>query len=177
MNIRNTLAVSLLALVAGVSLQASAAETTSSFSTTSSVISSCSIVSVGDISIGSYDAVGANEVVGASGISSLQIRCTAGSTASFGVNAGLHNENNSECVYPSRQMANGKGDFLGYQFMATLPNGGAVFNCNEPGVQDHTPLVFDTLETKEIYMRADAYGGQAAPVGDYSDTLTIKVTF
>lgn len=172
MNIRNTLSASLLALVAGVSFQASAAEATSTFKSTASVASSCAILGAANLSFPAYSFV--NNARGA-GPSAIQVRCNRGTTAVVQLDSGLTPAATSTCDAPLRQMKNADGEVLEYTlYKASSFIPADYFGCS---TKTQVGLTFDALATKVVNVYGSITPGQGAKNGSYADTVTVKVTF
>lgn len=174
MKARNTLLASALALVAGLSFQASAAETSSAFQVTATVASSCAIVNAGQVSFSDYDPAGyhaTNDMYGNS--SAMQVRCNGGTVANLQLDEGQNKLSGSTCVAPARAMVNDSGQKLGYS-LAQNNARDLVFGCDPSNSKS---LTFANLETQTLFVYGTVAAGQDAAVGYYSDTVTVKVTF
>jgi len=174
MKVRNTLLAAAVALVAGVSFQASAAETSSTFQVTATVASSCAIMGAANLEFDSYNPVSTNATAALLGFSSgIQVRCNGGTTAKVQLDEGLNKAAGSTCSAPNRAMVNGTGDRLSYQ----LASNGSISDIWGCASDTEETLTFTTLETKNQMVFGEIPAGQAVPVGSYADTVTVKVLF
>ncbi len=174
MKVRNTLLAAAVALVAGVSFQASAAETSSTFQVTASVASSCAILGAGNIEFGSYDPAVAHASTALTASSSgIQVRCNGGTTAAVQLDEGLNKLAASTCAAPQRAMIDGSGNKLSYS-LAKAADQAQVFGCD---ATNQTSLSYTNLETKTVGVFGSIPAAQNVPVGSYADTVTVKVTF
>ena len=175
MKFHNTLLAAAVALIAGVSFQASAADTSSTFKSTATVASSCAILSVGNLEfIDAYNPVRANATDSMIGYNSgISVRCNGGTTAKIQLDEGLHKSAGSTCAAPARAMVNSKGDRLNY-ILASNGSMSALMGCT---AAVETTLSFVSLETKSQRVFGEIAAGQAVPVGSYADTVTVKVLF
>jgi len=174
MKIRSTLLASALALVAGISFQASAAETSSTFKVTATVASSCAILGAGNLNFGSYDPAVANASAYLLGSSSgIDVRCNGGTTASVQLDEGLNKDGGSTCASPVRVMVDGSGNRLAYS-LARTSDLGTPIGCD---ASTEATLTFASLETQNVPVYGSIAPSQNVPVGSYEDTVTVKVTF
>lgn len=175
MNIRNALAVSLLALAAGASFQASAAETSSTFQVTATVASSCAILGASNLEFGAYDPVGANATTDkTTSTPGIQVRCNGGTTARVSIDEGLNKGAGSTCAAPIRAMVDGSGNKMSYDIGTAVNISRSQIGCDNPRI---LPLTFANLETQTVGLFGAIPAAQNVPVGSYTDTLTVKVTF
>lgn len=172
MNICNKLSASLLALAAGISFQASAAETTSTFQSTASVASSCAILGAANLNFSTYSFV--NNARGA-GPSAIQVRCNGGTAAIVQVDSGLNPNAVSTCEVPLRQMKSAEGELLEYTLYKApsfVPRD--YLGC---GATTQVGLSYDALATKVVNVYGSITAGQGVKSGSYVDTVTVKVLF
>ena len=174
MKVRNTLLAAAVALVAGVSFQASAAETSSTFQVTATVASSCAIMGAANLEFDSYNPVSTNATAALLGFSSgIQVRCNGGTTAKVQLDEGLNKAAGSTCAAPARAMVDGSGNKLNYS-LAKAADMQAVFGCD---AATQSSLSFANLETKNVGVFGSIPAAQNVPVGSYADTVTVKVSF
>ena len=174
MKVRNTLLAAAVALVAGVSFQASAAETSSTFQVTATVASSCAILGAGNLEFGAYDPAVANATVDKTALSSgIKVRCNGGTTATVQLDEGLNKAAGSTCAAPARAMIDGSGNKLNYS-LAKAADMQSVFGCD---AASQSSLSFANLETKNVGVFGSIPAAQNVPVGSYADTVTVKVSF
>lgn len=173
MNIRNSILASALALVAGVSFQASAAETSSTFQVTATVASSCAILGADELSFGNYDAVVANKSSDLKANSKIQVRCNGGTTAAVRLDEGVNKFGTSSCGMPVRQLSDGAAGRLKY-YVAKTSAFQDSFGCD---ADSEATVAFANLETKDVSLYGRLEAGQNAPVGTYADTVTVSVLF
>jgi spore coat protein U-like protein len=157
-------AASAIALAAiPVAAAAQTAQTTMDVSAT--VVEAC-VVTATNLAFGTYDPTASSPADAASAIT---VTCTPGTVYSVGLNAGA----TAGATVTSRQMASGS-DRLGYglyQDAARSVNWG-----NMPGTD--TPAAATASLTPSVltvYGRVPAQ--QALPVGSYTDTVTITVSY
>lgn len=164
---------SLLALAAGAlfSGQALADQTGTTFQVTASVAKSCH-VSATDLAFGTYDPVAAADktVTG-----TVTVKCTKNTTADVALNLGANGAAaGGSCASPVRQMANA-GERLTYAIYQDLA-GTQPWGCDAANDQSVTadvgPSAPEVLTTYGVIP-----AGQDALIGDYSDTVSVTVTF
>lgn len=164
-----------MSLVAGCSSAAFAADTTAPVQVSSSVTSSCLIEGVGDVDFGTYDPVGRNSYLTQAKQSSMSLRCNGGTTARIQISEGLNRGQMSGCSAPVRRLKAGNNTYMDYRFLVKQTSGAtAVIGC---AANAQYSVTFTSLETKGINFQSELPAGQAAPVGDYADTLTVRVFF
>lgn len=178
--LRIALVASLLTLC-GVSA-AHAAETTASFQSSASVIPSCSITQTHQIGTLKYDPVGVNATNNSTTthivpqtFGRLQVVCNrqAGIKVSFG--EGLNPSPGSSCDAPLRNMKSASGALLSYR--VNRQNAFLEAGWVGCGLNNTVDLDFSELNTRVIPLAIQVPAGQAAEVGDYSDTVTATVIF
>ncbi len=174
MNTRNTLFAAMAIFAIGSSVQASAAETSSTFQATASVASSCAIMGAGNLDFGSYDAVVTNRSEDKlSSSSGVEVRCNGGTVATVQVDQGLNPDASSSCDYPSRAMISAQGGRLSYSLSSTADYQDTL-GCD---ATTEKVLSFANLETQNLGVFGRIGAGQDAPVGSYTDSVTVKVVF
>ncbi len=166
-----TFAITGIAILAIASVTARAGTTTSTFAVTANVISSCVINSVGALGFGAYDP---NAATALTGTSTINVNCTKGSPYTVALDYGIHGG-----TAANRIMQDAGTDTLNYNLYVDsgytkVWNSTCVAgnNCDSgtgagPGVANQ--------QTYTVYGQLPA--GQNAPVGSYSDTITVTVNF
>lgn len=142
-----------------------AATQTTSFNVTASVVSACS-VSAANLAFGNYDPLAATNT---DGTTTITVTCSLLAPYNLGVSAGSYGTGVS-----ARKMQIGSGtDTLNYSLfrdaLRTLNWGVTIGTDTLSGVG--TGLAVPTL----VYGRIPS--AQNAPVGSYSDTVTVTVTY
>lgn len=166
-------------LAVGFAATAHAEPLTSPIQATASVVPSCSITKTQDAARLSYNPVGANatQKVMSTGPQTARfvVKCNrqAGITASIG--QGLHPSAGSTCEAPLRNMETSTGARLAYRLNHSLTdNGNFVLGC---GINNMRALDFSSSNTANFAAIVVLDPGQAAAVGDYSDTVLATVIF
>lgn len=159
-----------LKLIAGVALLgtglvARAATETTSFNVTATVISACSVGAT-DLAFGNYDPL---SVLNTDGITTVSVTCSLLTPYNIGVSAGSHGSG-----VTGRKMKIGSGtDTLNYSLfrdvLRTLNWGVTVGTDTLSGLG--TGLAVPSV----VYGRIAS--GQNAPIGAYSDTVTVTLTY
>lgn len=162
---------SVFALVMGMSFQASAADLTSSFQSSASVPSSCVLRNINNIDFNDYDAVFRHATVARQSSTIINVVCNGGTTANLQLDEGLNKMPGSTCAVPVRALVNGSGKKLLYTLGSS---GGKEYGCDPTS---SVSLTFTQFAVKGTSIRATIPPGQDAPLGSYSDTITVKVTF
>ncbi len=170
--VRNSLLV--VALASLLSMNAFAATATSTFAVTANVIADCTIASgTAPLAFGTYWATtnGGSGGAAVNGSTTISYTCPNGVTASMALSGG-GNEIGTTGTAPVRQMSDGAAHLLAYTLYSdaglTSPwgyAGGAIINVTADGTP-HSSTVYGKLA-----------GGQGVPVGNYSDTVTVTVTY
>lgn len=154
--------VALVSALALTGLNVSAATVTDNLSVTATVIKNCSIDATASLlAFGDYDAVVANLSAAKDAAASVDVTCTDGAT---GVLLGAGNGTD---FVGTRRMSSG-ANRLPYELYSDAGRTTA-FGTAEPVTAD------GTAQTIDIYGRIPA--GNAAPVGSYTDTVVMTVTF
>lgn len=146
-------------------LAAQAATQTTSFNVTASVVSACAVSAV-NLAFGNYDPLA---VTNTDGTTTVTVTCSLLAPYNLGISSGAHGTGVTD-----RKMKIGAGtDTLSYSLfrdaLRTLNWGVTVGTDTLSGVG--TGLAVPTL----IYGRIPA--AQNAPIGSYSDTVTVTVTY
>ena len=147
---------------------------TGTFDVTATVAGSCNIIATETVAFGQYDPADANLTAALDAAGSVTVRCVRGTLATVALDEGNSAAAGSSCAAPLRQMAAGT-DRLAYQLFQdsarTQPWGCDTGNNTQAftAASPSTPTVLTT------YGRVS--GGQDVTAGDYSDTVTVTVTF
>ncbi|HEV8694388.1 MAG TPA: spore coat U domain-containing protein [Lysobacter sp.] len=167
---------SLLALAAGTLLagNAFAAQTSGSFNVTASVANSCKVTSTSDIAFGPYDPAVANFSTALDATGSVSVRCTRGTAADVALNEGANKGGASTCAAPLRRMSDGGTERLGYEIYLDAAHTTA-WGCDAANDQPFTFAASNVPTTKTTYGSIPA--GQDVAAGNFSDTVTVTVTF
>jgi spore coat protein U-like protein len=144
--------------------KAGALTATTTMNVTATVLSSCS-VSATDLAFGNYNPISGAALDGATSIS---VTCTNGTSYNVGISAG----GGAGATTASRKMTNG-ANTLNYTLYRDAGRtnvwGDIVATDTLPGTGSGAAQPID------VYGRIP--GGQTAPSGGYSDTVTITVTY
>lgn len=163
-----SLALGVLALASAAPV--SAASSTSQFSPLVNIFSSCRISQADNMAFGAYSplAPAAKEITG-----TLTMRCTPGTTAVYTVSQGQNAGTGSTCANPVRNMRSDSGSTLGYAIK--FPSTGRPVVCSNSANQTS---FFGILSfEKTVSFKGELPAGQNAQVGNYSDTVTVVVSF
>jgi spore coat protein U-like protein len=165
--LRKTLLVGLgaAAVAAGLPLsQAAAATATTTFAVTAVVVTTCSITAT-PMTFGDYSGVQLD------GTATLNTTCSTGTPYSIGLNAGTA----PTATVTTRQMTPTAGtELLNY---ALSQDAGHTINWgNTPGTDTPAPVTGNgTPQAVTVFGRIPA--GQFIQAGEYSDTITVTLTF
>lgn len=142
-----------------------AATATTAFPVTATVVKACQ-VNASPLAFGNYDPTSAAAL---NGTTTLTVLCTVGSSFTVGLNAGTA----TGATVATRKMSNG-GNTLSY---ALYQDAGRGDNWgNTPGTDTPDAITAATTPTNmTVYGQVPA--GQNVPAGDYSDTITVTVTY
>jgi len=166
-NIRSVTSISLGLLIGGALVPAVAlADTaTNTFNVTATVLKVCT-VSAGNLAFGNYDPTAATPTTGTSTVSML---CTLNTPYNVRLSQGA----NGTGVTDRKMIGGGGSDTLAYSLYRD-----ASYTQNW-GITDTTDTVDGTatgvLQTHTVYGRIAAQ--TTAPVGSYSDTVTVTVNY
>ncbi len=131
------------------------------FTVNASVVASCT-VSATNLSFGNYTLTALN------GTSTITTTCTSGSVIKIGLNAGT----GTGATVTNRKMTSGSNTLLYtlYQDSARTVNWG-----NTPGTDTVNSTGTGAAQNFTVYGMIPA--NQTAPIGTYTDTITVTVTF
>lgn len=145
---------------------ASAATTTTTFDVTATVASSCS-VSASTLAFGSYNPLSASNL---DATTTIDVTCSLLTPYNVGISAGLYGSG----VADRKMQISGDTDTLDYSLyrdaLRTLNWGATVGTDTVSGVG--TGIAVPTT----VYGRVSS-GQVSAPIGSYSDTVTVTVTY
>jgi len=159
------------ALVFGAMSGAQAATSTDNLSVTASVAANCSI-STTAVAFGAYDPVVANAVAAIDQTGTVSVNCTSGANATVTLGQGANAGGGSTDAVPVRRMSDGVTSFLNYTLYSDAGRTTAWGNTGGTG-QAH--LGTGSAANLTVYGRLP--GGQAVPVGSYTDTVVATITF
>lgn len=162
------LAGSILAIAAVAAQPAFAAEETSTLDVSATVTSNC-VVSTTPLAFGNVDVTGGSNVDGTGGLS---VTCTSGTgwTATAGTGSG------SGATLATRKMANG-ANLLNYALYTDSAYTTVWGDGTTVGAEGtFTGTGTGSAQTSTIYGRIPA-GQSSLPAGEYSDTVTVTVTY
>jgi spore coat protein U-like protein len=168
---RTTRTAAVLGLVSGLTLAAgslvNAGTSTANLSTSAAVANNCTITT-SPVAFGSYDPVGVNAATNLDGSGSVTVACTRGTTATIGLDLGSHASGST------RQLSNGSGSFLTYEFYqdssrSTVWSNSGSGLVSPPAAPSKDGRVFN------VYGRVAL--NQDVTSGTYSDTVTATVNF
>ena len=145
-----------------------AATRTTTFSVNAQVAANC-LVSANAINFGSYDGTVALAADGA-----VKVRCSSGTPFSIALSAGGGS-------FGQRLLTDGSGHSLQYN-LYTASNLGTVWGDGSSGTGTLADVGAGMSETKEISKTVygqlvNSAANQDAPAGNYSDTITVTVTY
>ena len=141
-----------------------AATATTSFQVTATVPDSC-VVSANDLNFGNYNPVSGNDLDGSS---TIDVTCTLGTTYNIGLDKGL----GTGASVASRKMASGS-DLLDYSLYQDSNRNTVWGNTVSTDAVSGTGT--GIAQSYTVYGRVPA--SQVVPVGTYTDTITVTVTF
>jgi spore coat protein U-like protein len=157
----------LAASLAGLSTMAQPASQSTSFTVSASVVSSCA-VSAGDLDFGDYDPLSATPVASTA---TVNVQCSLLAPFNIGLDAGING--GGTVTTRAMKITGGGTDTLSYSLtrdLAHLLNWGTTIGTNTLAGVGTGLSVGST-----IYGLISA--GQNKSVGDYSDTITVTVTY
>lgn len=166
-NTKNTFRVIGAATVLAASLTAQAATQTTTFNVTATVVSACSL-SAANLAFGNYDPLA---VTNTDGTTSVSVTCSLLTPYNLGVSAGAHGAS----VSTRKMLISGGGtETLSYSLfrdaLRTLNWGVTV------GTDTLSALGTGLAIPTTVYGRIGS-GQVTAPIGAYSDTVTVTVTY
>jgi len=182
MFLRSGLFAFLALVVAGIAGQASAAETTGTFKATTEVASSCAVAVNRGVSFnrGPYNPVTTHATTPMDtgpGFSVIVITCNRQATPVYAyVDEGLTPSAGSTCASPLRNMVSESGGRLPYRLFNAV---GPGVGTEERGCSDtnRKEFSFASVQKNTLNIAGRVAPGLSAAPGDYSDTVTVTVTF
>jgi spore coat protein U-like protein len=144
---------------------AQAATTTTTFPVTATVIKAC-IVSASPLAFGNYDPTSATPT---DATTTLSVLCTVGTSFTVGLNPGTA----SGATVTTRKMANG-ANLLNY---ALYQDSGHSSNWGNTAGTDTPAATTAPIGTTAMTVYGRIASGQNVPIGSYSDTITVNVTY
>jgi len=181
MNFSRMVCSAVVALVAGVSFQASAADASESFRSTASVVSSCKLEKQGDVNIGVYNPLQSTGR-GPEGSGTFYVTCTRGTKVRLDIDQGLNARAGSTCSAPLRSMKGQTGNNLNYNlnifwFDAVLLEPAKCDGSGEINELTTSDISVVGPAPYQFQLYAQAPLGQNVQVGDFEDTVTVTLTF
>ncbi len=128
-------------------------------------------VSAFSISFGNYDTVGANDAAPLDATAPIDVRCTAGTTATVALGTGMHFSGGV------RRLMSAAGVYLGYNVFTDAARGAVWDNLmvkSGTSVSMNTPV---TLNPGGSVLFGRVFAGQDVPAGTYTDTLQATVNY
>lgn len=169
-----SLSVALLAFAGA----ASAGQASGTFKVTAQVQGSCIVSSTEDIQFGTYDPVNlhATSAQNLDAQGKVSVRCTAGSTnVKVALDEGLTKASGSSCATPLRQVKSAKDDVIAYSLYQDTGRATA-WGCDASN-EANIPSFASSLTPVELVTYGRIAGGQFVPIGTYTDTVGVTVTF
>lgn len=177
MNLMKSSLLATALIAAGVS-SASAGTVGTTFDVTANVAGKCVTVSATALAFGEYDPVGAHAAAPLDGTNTVSVRCTKGTVATVTLDDGVNQAAGSSDAAPLRQMvhATDAAAFLAYQLYSDTHGGNVWGNTAATGkVFTHAVPASQSTDLT-VYGRV-AGAQDTAIVGNYSDTVSVTVTF
>lgn len=135
------------------------------------IVARACTVSSFSINFGNYDTVGANEVTPLDATAPIDVRCTAGTTATVILGAGMH------ASAGERRLMSPGGDYLRYNVFMDASRT-SVWNDvtakSGTAASTNTPVV---LNPGGSVLFGRVFAGQDVPAGTYTDTLQATVNY
>ena len=149
-----------------------AATATQNLTVEASIASECIIAAPGTFAFGAYSPINANNTAALDGSGTVSVTCTSGSTAPMiTLGEGLYPASAAPTA-PLRPMASAANRLAYFLYSDT---GRTVAWGDTSGTGKLVSAVNGTPSVETIYGRVTA--GQNLPVGAYSDTVVVTVTF
>ncbi len=163
----------LVAIVCLLSFGAFASSTaTGSLTVNASITNVCNVVSNGTLNFGTYDPVVTNNTVDLTPAgTTFKVQCTQGTSATITMGQGANADTGSSDAAPKRRL-NSSSNYLNYQLFSDSSRNTQWNNTAGTGVSqtmDGTATDFTVWGTIPA--------GQNSPMGTYTDTVTITVTY
>jgi spore coat protein U-like protein len=135
-----------------------------------SVIYSCSM-NTSSMAFGAYDGVGANASIALKAKATVISTCTSGAAALITMNAGASAGSGSTNA-PVRRMTAGPGKYLDYQVYSDVSGETVWGNTALTGV-----ALTGTGASQTLTVYGSIPSAQMVPQGDYSDQISITITY
>ncbi|MDC1455213.1 spore coat protein U domain-containing protein [Amylibacter sp.] len=135
-----------------------------------SVIYSCSM-NTSSMAFGAYDGVGANASIALKATATVISTCTSGAAALITLNAGASAGSGSANA-PVRRMTAGPGKYLDYQIYSDVSGETVWGNTLLTGV-----AFTGTGASQTLTVYGSIPSAQMVPQGDYSDQISITITY
>lgn len=166
--LRNPATFALTALVAVFSVHANAATTTTTFSVDATVSDSCS-VSATQLDFGAIDPLN-NATNDTDATSTVDVTCSSGTGYDVGLDAGTGGDG----TVTGRAMSDGGTNTLNYSLYT---DSARTTNWDDAGGTNTVTGTGDgTALSHTVYGRVPS-GQETTPVGTYTDTITVTVTY
>lgn len=146
---------------------------TSTFDVTANVVGSCVITDTQDIDFGAYDPADTHLTANLDASGSVTVRCVRGTAVTVALDQGTNPGTGSSCAAPLRQMIDGT-EALGYGLFRDAART-QPWGCDTGNTQQFTAAAPSAPTVLTTYGRIP--GGQDVAAGEYTDTVTVNVTF
>jgi spore coat protein U-like protein len=153
--------------VAGASATAAQGSKQANLKVTAQVIGNC-LVTTQDLAFGNYDPVGANATTPADATGLIELTCSRGLVATIALGLGQ----NAQAT--TRRMADPGAGRLEYEL---YQDGGRTVVWGGPGAGDRVLPAAPSTATRLYAVYGRVRQGQDQPVGAYTDTVVVTVTF
>ncbi|MGR9116062.1 MAG: Csu type fimbrial protein [Gammaproteobacteria bacterium] len=140
------------------------ATTTTTFQVTATINDTC-VVSATDLAFGVFDPTATSD-----NTSTITVTCTQGTSYSIGLNAGT----TSGATVTTRQMSDGGTGLLDYSLFSDAAR---TVNWGDTVATDTVDVVSASGSPENHTVFGRIALGQFQPAGNYSDTITVTVTF
>jgi spore coat protein U-like protein len=147
-----------------------AGTSTDTFAVTANVVDSC-LITATDINFGDYDPVSTNATTPVTRSDVFSYTCTSGTSATVSMSEGTYTSATGST--PQRAMMNGTNALL-----YNLYSDAGYTNVwqTTSGTGHSVAVGTGSAQSFTVYAKIDA-GQNTVPVGSYSDTVTVTITF
>lgn len=150
-----------------------ASSTTGTFNVTASVVASCNLAAITDLAFGNYDPV---NNTGTTGTTTLGVTCTSGTTYTIALNYGSNSGSKTD-----RFMSDGSSHTIGYNLYTDSAHTNVWYDnstdpCTASNCVDNATGT-GSSQSYTVYGQIDATQATQPPVGSYSDTITVTVSY
>lgn len=147
---------------------------TGTLNVSATVTAHCTVTTT-DLAFGTYDPLGTTALQNAAG--KITTICTNGSTPIIALGQGLNPTGASTDAAPARQMTDGAATphMLAYNLYTDSTYGTVWGNTAATGVTQTTASDGTTAVDTTVYGQIDK--GNNVPVGNYSDSVTVTISF